>query len=121
MNEAQALEALAKALADKVRSEKPARPKLRLVVTAKPTKFDAITRDCIMRRVRYLTKAYQLQWLVDQETFDTPGVDALEDGDLADLLRTLERARDCIAEGVGFEDAGLVRSIADDIPDLDPA
>ena len=36
----------------------------------------------------------------------------LEDCDLIRLLNLMERARECIVDGVSFEDAGLVRSVA---------
>lgn len=40
-------------------------------------------------------------------------VSCLEDCDLIRLLNLMERARECISDGVSFEDAGLVRSVAD--------
>jgi hypothetical protein len=55
---------------------------------------------------------YQLGWLVEQATFNTPGVDTLDDSQLSTLLQQMERARECIAEGVSFEDAGLVANTA---------
>lgn len=107
---------MAQALAEKVK-RKPAKPKLRVVTTAKPSIYDSITRDSVLQRIRYLSKAYCLQWLIEQATFNRANVDCLEDHELGALLRDMERARECLVDGVSFDDAGLVRSTADDIPE----
>ena len=86
-------------------------PKLRLVVPPTPKLLDPISRDAHLRRVQHLKRAYNLDWLVDQETFDVASVSCLEDCDLIRLLTYMERARECILDGVSFDDAGLVRSI----------
>ena len=67
-------------------------------------------------RIRRLQRMYGLQWLVEQETFNTPGLDSLEDAQLSALLQQVERARECLVDGTGFDDAGLVQNTADDIP-----
>lgn len=102
------LEALAEAIAAKVQTGKPTKPILRVVTTAKPTIFDSITRDCIYRRIRFLRNHYQLHFLIDQATFNLPNMESLEDTDLSALLDRMETARECIAEGVSLEDAGLI-------------
>mgnify|MGYP006193912017 CR=1 FL=1 len=118
-NTSPALEALAHALAEKVkRSAVRPKPKLRVVTAAKPTAFDAITRDSILRRVRFLARSYRLQWLVDQHTFNVAGIDCLDDEAMPALLNDLERARECIADGVSFEDAGLLKSNVADLEGL---
>ena len=112
------LEALANALTEKLRQERPvSRPALRLVPKPPPQLFDSITRDSCRRRVRFLAKAYRLQWLVEQHTFNVGGLDSLEDAALGRLLEDAERARECVAEGVSFEDAGLIRNTAALLPD----
>lgn len=55
---------------------------------------------------------------MDQHTFNLPGIESLSDHGLSALLQDMERARECIAEGVSFEDAGLIRSNADDLGEL---
>lgn len=91
----------------------PARPKLRLVTADdfEAPKSDPVTRDCRLQRVRWLSKTYQLKWLVGQHTFGRSGIDCLEDGELADLHSEMERARECIVEGIPLEDVGLIRNI----------
>lgn len=114
--ESKELEALAEALARKVRRDKRDKPKLTIVQVApeaRPKYYDAITRQSIITRVRYLCRAYHLKWLLDQETFNIACIECLDDGELRALLTDLERARECIAEGVPFEDAGLVRNTSE--------
>lgn len=117
MKEKLALDALAQALAEKVKRGKQAKPRLRVVETAKPTVYDSITRDSVLRRIRFLSRAYNLHWLVDQSTFNVANLDCLDDHQIGALLRDMERARECAAEGITFEDAGLLRSVSDDIPE----
>lgn len=99
---------LARVLADTVKGVRPARVKLRLIEAPTPTLFDSITRDSCLRRIRFLVRSYQLHWLLEQETFDTPGLDCLSDERLADTLRKMETARECIRDHVSFDDAGLI-------------
>lgn len=96
---------------DAVRAE---RPRLKLISpeTALPSarQMDAILRESHIKRITHLKRFYRLQWLIDQATFKVGSIDKLGDEDLAALLADAERARECIADGVSFEDAGLVRS-----------
>ncbi|GAB3305739.1 hypothetical protein [Luteimonas notoginsengisoli] len=102
------IEALAEVIAARVKGAKPARPILRVVTTPRPTLFDSITRDCIYRRIRWLRKAYSLQFLIDQATFNHPGIESLEDACLSKLLRDMETARECLAEGIPLSDMDIV-------------
>lgn len=92
------------------------RPKLRLITPPTSTLLDPLARDAHLRRILHLQRAYRLHWLVDQATFDVAGLSCLEDCDLIRLLTDMERARECIADGVSMEDAGLVRSVLDRSP-----
>lgn len=102
------LEALAEVIAARVHTGKPSKPILRVVTTPRPTLFDSITRDCIYRRIRFLRNYYALHFLVDQATFNLPNMESLEDADLSALLECMETAREGLADGIAFEDLGLV-------------
>jgi len=93
----------------------PERPKLRLVrrddVVDAARAMDAPTRSLYCSRIRDIARLYRLDWLVRQESSSAYGtLEALEDDDLINLHWTMERARECISEGVALDEAGLVRS-----------
>lgn len=75
-------------------------------------KFDSVTREACLRRIRFLAKAFSLQWLVEQTTFGRVGIDALDDHELACMLTELERARECARDGIPLDDAGFVRDMS---------
>jgi hypothetical protein len=107
------LEALAKAIADQIKGAKSAKPKLRLVETSPAPaadEDDEITRQHRINRVRWLQKIRGLRWLVDQHCFGQPGLESLSGPELRALHRDMEKANDCIREGIPCEDAGLIRS-----------
>lgn len=52
-----------------------------------------------------------MQMLIDQACFGLPGIESLGDGELVQLHQDLERAAECMRDGVSFEDAGLLRSV----------
>lgn len=111
------LDELAELIRKRVASAPPAKPKLRLVgrddlVADQAPGLDPQTRDCMYRRIRDLARMYWLAWLVRQETAQVQGViECLDDGDLSALLDKMERARECRVEGIGFDEAGLVRAL----------
>lgn len=85
----------------------PGRPALRVVGNANGTEC-AVTRRYLLRRIRWLAEAYGLGWQIDQATVGHP-LDSLDDDGLRALLSDMEHGRRCCVEGVGFDDAGLVR------------
>lgn len=50
-----------------------------------------------------------MQMLIDQATFGLAGIEQLDDDRLIALHKDLERAQDCMRDGISFEDAGLLR------------
>lgn len=105
------IEELSRILDARVGGGRSERPKLRLILPPTPKLLDQISRESHLRRIMHLKRAYHLGWLVDQETFNVAAVSCLEDCDLIRLLNFMEHARECIVEGIPFEDAGLVRSL----------
>ena len=88
------------------------KPNLRVVTEMAPaaSRLDAVTRESYVRMIGHLRRRYGLQMLVDQAIFGKGSVDRLGDEELEALYRDLERARECLADGISFEDAGLLRS-----------
>lgn len=87
-------------------------PLPKLAPAANEVVFDDITRSAAICRIRDLQRMFHLGWLVRQETFHVPGLECLEDGELSALLADMERARECMAEGIDLEHTGLIRSRA---------
>lgn len=94
------------------------RPALRLVHPSPvvDTGMDPVTRESHLRMIRQLRRAYRqfgFDLLVAQATMGKTGVEALNDDELVGLHRDLDRARECLNDGVTFEEAGLLRSCPD--------
>lgn len=95
--------------------KKPARPHLRLVqpaALAVSDRMDAITRESHLKLIGHIRRRWgrPMQELIDQACFGVTGPEQLGDEDLVALHRDLERAQECMRDGVTFEDAGLLRS-----------
>lgn len=82
------------------------------VVPEKPHGMDAIARESHCRMIRHIRwrRGKAMQMLIDQACFGLAGIEQLDDERLIALHRNLERAEDCIREGIAFEDAGLLVS-----------
>lgn len=96
-----------------LQSEQGLKPNLTVVGAKEAPKrqgLDSVTRESYVRMIGHLRRRYGLQMLVDQATFGRGSVDRLGDEELEALYKDLERARECIADGISFEDAGLLRS-----------
>lgn len=84
-------------------------PRLILPASARdPNALDELTRARHERRIRFIVGRYGLQWLVDQH-LDGDTLERAADAPLLRLLRDCEKALKAVAEGVSFDDAGLVR------------
>ena len=110
------IEALAEVIANTTLGVSPVRAVPTVPVKRATLRFDDITREACLRRIRFLAKAFDLQWIVEQTTFNRVGIDALEDNELASLLTELERARECAREGIPLDDAGFVRDMSAHLP-----
>lgn len=86
-------------------------PALRLV-TNEPLAMDTIARESHYRMIRHIRwrRGKVMQMLIDQACFGLIGIEQLDDQALINLHKNLERAEDCIREGVAFDDAGLLVS-----------
>ena len=93
--------------------QKKGRARLQVVASAPAESggLDQVTRTSHCRMIRHIRRrwGYPMQMLIDQATFGLPGVEDLSDDALIALHRDLERAQDCMREGISFEDAGLIR------------
>ena len=117
MSDKSKLEALTRMIMEELSgAQRRDKPKLRLVDNlATPTAIvdtedDEITRASRISRIRWLAKSYKLDWLVEQHCFTVPGVESLNPESLRSLHKDMERARECIAEGISFDEVGLVRN-----------
>lgn len=119
ITERQEIERLAASLADTMKGVRPARVRLRVLEPPPRTLFDSITRNACIARIRFLSRRYQLGWLIDQEMFDTPGVECAPDERVAAVLKTLENARECLAQGISLEDAGIIRDTSPHLEKFD--
>jgi hypothetical protein len=72
--------------------------------------MDPITREAHYRRIRYVARAYRLQWLVDQAVFERAGIEELSDQELIKLQQDIDRARECPELDVSYEERGLLKS-----------
>ncbi len=100
------------ARASALRAEAPQRPNLRLVQKQHEPFMDAVLRESHCRMIRHYRRRWgqAMQLLIDQACFGYTGIEALPDDDLIQLHRDLERAQECMRDGVTFEDAGLIRT-----------
>lgn len=107
------------------------KPKLTVVGSAKPVellatssevvsskiinpalRMDVVIRESHCRMIRHFQRRWgaPMQVLIDQACFGYMGIEQLADDELIQLHKDLERAEDCMRDGVSFEDAGLLRS-----------
>lgn len=92
-------------------AQAPARPVLRVVRDDPPARtwLQPFERDMRYQLIRDIARLHGLRWLIRRETEHVDGVmERLEDAELIGLHATMLRAQECILEGVGFDDAGLM-------------
>lgn len=106
------------ARAAEIRTGNKRKPRLR-AVPDQPAEcartMDAVTRESHVRMITSLRRFYRpygMDLIVNQALIGKGSVDDLDDDDLVALLRSIDRARECIADGIGFDEAGLLHSAA---------
>ena len=94
-----------------VGSEKPARASAAPTAPS-PTRMDVVLRESHYRMIRHFRRIWgaPMQMVIDQACFGYMGIEQLPDEDLIQLHKDLERALDCMRDGVSFEEAGLLKS-----------
>lgn len=103
--------ALAQMIEASLESQEHAKPALR-VVRSEPRshqRLQPFERDMRYALIRDIARLHDLHWLIRKETADVDGIiEQLDDDELVGLHATMRRAQDCILEGIGFDDAGLM-------------
>jgi len=77
-------------------------------------RMDAVTRESHIRMINSLRRFYKpfgMDVIVNQALVGRGSLESLDDDSLVDLLRDIDRARECISDGIGFEEAGLIRNV----------
>lgn len=128
MNNSNRFEELAQRLAvrtKELRAERPSRPALSLAgITSKSTVdpdqvlaagtrgMDVIMREWHCRMIRNIRRRWgqTLQQIVDQACYGVVDIEQLSDEALLQLHKDMERAEECMKEGICFHDAGLIKS-----------
>lgn len=93
-------------------------PKQRGFRSARPVesagrRLDEVTRTSRIGYLRELARAYRpmgMGLIVKQALVGHTGMEDLTDDELIGLHRDMDRARECISDGITFEEAGLLRS-----------
>jgi len=101
-----------------LRGQGSQQPKLHVVREPSPAaplaafRMDFVLRESHIRMIRHFRRrwGHPMQLVIDQACFGYMGVEQLPDDDLIQLHKDLERAEDCMRDGISFEDAGLLRS-----------
>lgn len=103
--------ALAQMIEASLDKQEAARPALRVVRDEPPERkwLQPFERDMRYQLIRDIARLHGLQWLIRKETEHVDGIiEQLDDADLTGLHATMRRAQECILEGIGFDDAGLM-------------
>lgn len=96
----------------RLRTINPANLRFAVPSAPKPSALDAETRNIIYGRIRDLARIYGLGLLIRQETAHCSSrLECLDDEALRDVLKKMERARECIMDGTPIDEAGLLRPV----------
>ncbi|KRG79110.1 hypothetical protein [Stenotrophomonas pavanii] len=74
--------------------------------------MDAIMREWHCRMIRNVRRRWgePMQHVIDQACCGVLDIEQLADDALIQLHKDMERAEECIREGISFHDAGLLRA-----------
>lgn len=103
-------------LRQRVKSAPGGKPQLQIVgaaAAAPVRRMDAVERDSRIRWMRALARAYRgfgMDLIVKQAMVGRRWMEDMTDDELIELHRNMDRARECLSDGVTFEEAGLLRS-----------
>ena len=92
------------------------RPALRIVrkaVSQPYESMDSATRESYVRLITSFRRVYGsfgIDAIIDQALLEKVCIEQLDDQELVDLLGLIDRARECIVEGIGFDEAGLLKA-----------
>lgn len=77
-----------------------------------PVRMDYLYRESHFRMIRHIRRRWgcSMQVIIDQACFGLAGIEQLSDEQLIQLHKDLERAQECMRDGVSFEDAGLLKN-----------
>jgi len=103
---------------DKLEKRVPARkPALRIVEAQPPRErfLDHVTRESHIKMIGHIRRRWgaPIQRIIDQACFGIGEIHDLSDTALVQLHRDMERAGECLREGITLEDANLLRSCVD--------
>lgn len=100
-----------------IRRAKQERPVLRLIrrddLARDIPEEDPVMREHRIARIRWLSKHYGLDVIVQQHTFGRTGIDALDACELVALHKDMESAFDTVLQGFPIDEAGLVRQMGE--------
>lgn len=105
-------ESLLEKLHERIAAAPPAKGGQRLRATSSPTGMDGVTRESHIRMISSLSQYYRpqgIELIVNQALIGKSNLSDLSDEELVDLLHAIDRARDCINDGISFEEAGLMK------------
>lgn len=104
-------ESLLEKLHERIAAAPPAKVSQPHPLSARPA-IDSIVRESHIRMITSLRKYFRpmgMELIVNQALVGKRHLDDLSDDELLDLMHAIDRARECIREGICFEEAGLIR------------
>lgn len=71
--------------------------------------LDPQTRECLRTAIRDMARVYGLEWFMRRHTMHVHyALEHLTDEELVALEKKIDSARECLRDGVSFDEAGLI-------------